>query len=87
MRNARQRSRAMRKKFASMVGITGAADGFPVTFLGAGIFKDDQDCPEGLGIDLMVGDKPVRLFVKTEDCLLLEYVIQEARREHPVFFN
>ncbi len=87
MRNSRQRERAMRRKFRKMAGIVGAADGFPVTLLGAGIFKDDEDCPDGLGLDFMCGDKPVRLFVKIEDCLLLEYVIQEARREHPVFFN
>lgn len=58
-----------------------------LSIVGAGMFKDEEECPAGLGIDVTNNGKPLRLFFSIEDCLLLEYVVQEARREHPVFFN
>ncbi len=87
MRNARQRHRAVGKRAKELHGFEKDTPGGLIKIVGLHLFEDEVECPDGIALDVIHGETAVRLLLKIDDCLLIEYAIQEARKAHPVFFD
>lgn len=87
MRKAKQRFRAMKKKFEELHGFPPELAGGLVEIAGGHLFEDEIECADGIALDILHNGARVRLFFKIPDCLLFEYLVQQARIDHPVFFD